>query len=362
MRLGLACLLCAVALVATASGADGPDWKKLDYFHYDLYELALGTNERWTNAGRIPKASEGYVPRYLLPSWARTRGETVDAIWADTCKKGRQSVSFTRSFSAPGDATDVQAFLTYSQGSSSGIRGVRILLNGVLIGRAGPYRSGTNQLGAKTGDPSPLPAAARAFKFGNNVLTIRGTKAANASRCGIGFALLAKFGASVELGESRKSARDAGIPRYAKVDPAATVAFQVTATVRNDGPAASLGGKFIVGIGGDMTIRGFSVVATGKLADCSTTVIDPERLKPVECDFGVWQPGSRETVRVTVSARVTDAVNYGERKVEVGYQIAGFAGVRGAPGGGVYHVTVTRVACGPGSTDPNCKNPKGWGD
>lgn len=364
MRRLFACLFGAFALgvpvlVTAASGASGEDWTRLKYFEAKLYELGLGTNSRWTNAEKVPPASAGFVPS-LLPSWARARGETFDAIWADACKKGPQKASFTRSFLAPGDAHEALGYLVYSQGGQSAIKEVRVLLNGVLIAKAGAYRSGTNQIGPKTGDPAPLPAAPKAFKFGTNVLTIRVTKGPNAAKCGIAFVLLAKFGANLEMGESRESARNAAVPKYQKFDPAASVAVDVTATVRNDGPSAVLGGKFVVFVGGDMTINGALIQAGGKLAQCSDTALDPPRGVQKECSFGEWQPGQRERVRVVVRARVTDAVNYGERKVEITWGITDYAGVRGASPGGIYSVTVKYVACGPGSTDPNCKTPKGW--
>jgi ribosomal protein L21E len=361
VRLVLAGVLAATLLVTGASAAN-PDWKKLKYFHYDLYELALGTTSSgWSNAVKLPTSKAGFVPS-SLPSWARDRGERVDAIWDDTCKKGTQKVAFTRSFLAPGDANEAFGWLTYSAGTGSGVKEVRVLLNGVLIAKTGAYHSGVNQIGSKTSDPAPLAAALKAFKFGSNALTIRVTKGPRSTGCGISFALLAKFGANVELGESRESAQAAAIPKYKKVDPGATVAVDVTGTIRNDGPASTLGGKFSVAVGGDMTIRGVSIQAGSKLADCSKTVIDPpSNLKAFECSFGEWHPGERERVRVVVQARVTDAVNYGERRVEVGFQVAGYAGARGAKGGGIYYVNVKYVACGPGSTEPNCKDPKGWG-
>lgn len=361
MRLVVACLIGAGILVAGSSGAAGPDWKKLKHFHYDLYELALGTHTGWTNAVKLPASKAGFVPS-TLPSWARDRGERVDAIWDDTCKKGAQKVSFTRSFLAPGDANEAVGWLTYSASTGSAIKEVRVLLNGVVIAKTGAYRSGVNQIGSKTSDPAPLAAALKAFKFGTNVITIRATKGPKSTGCGISFALLAKFGTNLELGESRAAAQAAAVPKYKKIDPGATIAADVTGTIRNDGPASSLGGRFSVGVGGDMQIRGVSVQAGGKVADCAKTVIDPPtNLKPFECDFGEWHPGERERVRVVVQARVTEAVNYGERRVEIGFQVAGYAGVRGAKPGGIYSVTVKYVACGPGSTEPACKNPAGWG-
>ena len=357
MRLVLAALCGAAAFVVDASGSTGSDWKKLKYFHHELYDLALGTSTDWSNAVNLPASKAGFVPS-TLPSWARERGERVDAIWDDTCKKGAQKVAFTRSFLAPGDASKAVGWLTYSAATGSAIKEVRVLLNGVLIAKAGPYRSGVNQIGPKTGDPAPLAAALKAFKFGSNALTIRVTKGAKSTGCGVSFALLAEFAADVQLGKSADDAKRAAVPRYAKVDPGASVAGQVDGTIRNDGPSVGLVGVLTVTVSGDFQLKGANLQANG--FECGGTVLDPPRsLVTFECPWTDFLPGSRKSVKVTFTGRVTQAVNFDEKKIEIGFHL-GYRGGR-RTGGAVTSLNVVFVACGPTADEEGCKNPKGWG-
>jgi hypothetical protein len=261
----------------------------------------------------------------------------------------------------------VRGWLSYADTdpARSGISSTRVLLNGIVIAAATGHRKGANQVGAQVGHESELPAARKAFRFGWNTIeikVIKGVQDANGipPRCGISFGLRASFVADMELGESKQSARLALVPRYQRFEPGSSASAQITATVRNDGPASSIAGKLVVSVESNLTPRGVALKGAGKLERCIRGELN-KWLYSYECPYTNWHPGETGTLTVTVSGVVTEAVNYGEQSISINFSLGG-AGHLGTPPGGIDYIPYKLVACGPTASSDGCKSPRGWAD
>ena len=364
----IALLLClASAPLAGASRDDAIDWKSLPYFGYDQHELYLGTGDGWQGTKTVQTTALALA---YVPSWARDRGLTFRAIWAPKCTKGGQTVSFSKTFYAPGEATSGGALLQYAASSASrdSIRSAVVLVNGAEIGRAGRNNGNMNQLLGATSAALPLSAAAvKAFRLGSNTLTIRVTKAAlpkGVSACNtandrtmsrqsiaVALSMWATFRADLRVGTGPSKEYVRGPADRRRTDT-------VAVTVSNDGPATSVLGTFAATLIAARFIELESVTVAAGTPFSTCTVKEVRRLQNYElsCPYRDFAPGGSSVVPVVIRSHVvSDApVNYGQTYWELEWAID----TRGDPKFDNNRRSLQQIFCGPQPSDPGCAGAK----
>lgn len=358
----LVSFLLAVPL-ALGGARQTTDWKALPYFNHDLHELYVSTGSTWSAARVVPAGlALGYVP-----SWASDRKLTFAAIWARTCARGDQTVSFSRTFEAPGAASSGTALLQYATSvqQRDSINSVVVLVNGTEIGRAARNTGDMNQLtGARSsGDRLlDLPAAAlRAFRFGQNTLTIRASKAAlprgmtacntgrsNAAAIGVALSMLVTFRADMSVGTG-------ALKEYVRAVPDRRRTDNLLVTVRNAGPAVSVEGVLHFTLRaprGNAEVDGVIPVSGSPFQPCVVKEVARSVAYDVLCPYRDFPPGGTSVVtfRLPLHVPAGIAVNFSQASIGMEW----FLETRGDPRASDNRWPLALVLCGPQPTDPGC--------
>jgi hypothetical protein len=197
----------------------------------------------------------GQSTEYLLPPNYANRVK-LDRIWAPTCLSGRQSVSFTKVFKAPGRPSSGHLYLDPAFGFPKPFIGVDILVNGRSIGYLGNISTG--KIAQYISAPLK-PDALTSFHYGTNKLTIRADKIAlkKGERCntrnriiGVLAKLSLRFEPDIEALPSPKGREEA-----VRKAPGAVVGALGTLRFVNHGPSGSSGGKLILRISGSSHVQ-----------------------------------------------------------------------------------------------------------
>ena len=335
------------------------DWKHLKYFIYESQQMFVTTDRSWEHAKVVRPVSPGLAAGDAPSPWDRRLSR--DWIWAPTCRSGAQSVTMTQTFLAPGDPSDGKFEFVLGNGRGWPFHSGVYLINGVEIARIlnpDPLKGRPAELSA------PLPRRAlKAFRYGENKLTIRVQKTAlkKGERCNTRDRLI---GALADLSLTFRPDLVAvpspkGLEQAARKKAGEVVGALGDIAFVNRGPSGSPGGKVV-----------FEILANQGLMSASgpsnITVVPPFDTctgggvglsTELTCQFDDFPAGKRVSLFVIVAARVEK--NFpanGTTDLSVRWTIS--------PGGGSdtnqanNYTTHKFVVCGTASKDPRCKNAK----
>jgi len=304
----LAAALAAVVLgqAGSSSGAGGTDWKHLPYMLYEIQEELITTDGSWENAKVVAPPSRALRPAAPPPWDTRLK---LAYIWAPHCLSGRQTVSLTKTFKAPGRPASGNLYLLPGIGYPKPFHSVSVLVNGRPIGHLGDLTSGK-----QTEISAPLkPEALAAFHYGTNKLTIRGEKAAlkkgeacNNRRRLIGFLsmLSLRFQPDLEALPSDKGREQA-------VRSAAGKVVGALGSIRfvNHGPSGSAGGKLVFRISGNVFVETAWTPSTLQVSppfhDCVGQGTGIAVQGTITCEYSDFPAGLKESIFVFAAGRLT---------------------------------------------------------
>jgi len=351
----------AVVLVVSgsSSGAAGTDWKHLRYMIYEIQDELITTDGSWENADVVRPVQPGQKPPLPPPPYD-TRVKLA-RIWAPHCLSGRQTVSMTKTFQAPGHPFSGNLYLDPTFGFPRPIHSVSVMVNGRPIGHLGDITSGKT---AQSISAPLTPEALTAFHYGLNRLTIRVDKAAlkkgeacnNPNRSiGIVSMLSLRFEPDLEALPSDKG-------RVQAVRSAAGKVVSALGTIRfvNHGPSGSAGGKLIFRIQGSSFVQTAWTPTTLQVSppfhDCTGSGTGVAVQGIITCQYSDFPAGLKESIFVISGGRLTpnfppDATT----RLDVDWQIIPAGYETNAANDSYSHEF---LICGPTAKDPACANAK----
>ncbi len=294
-RLLALCLFVPVLAAAGSSRAEPVNWKTLRYFDYPSQRIYIGTDGSWSGA-RIVRVPPVARPRPPDRPWAQ-RGLTSNYIWAPSCVSGRQFVSFSRTFMAPGLPEAGTFFFAVGVGVQRPYRSATLEINGRSVAtlRRKPFASW-----------GELPASARsAVRFGANTITIRVEKSAlkSGERCntrsrsvGVNADLYLRFRGGMKLVPLQMGPR-----AYVRMS-SSTAEWSAAIPVVNEGPSASLGGRFqfqySAGVWLEAVLDSARTVAASPFGGCTVDYLAAAPLKSgtLTCPYDPFTVGRRATI------------------------------------------------------------------
>ncbi len=361
-RVLLAAAVVAVLMLGPAGsspGAGGTDWKNLKYMLYEVQDELITTDGSWEDARVVKPVQPGQKPPLPPPPW-NTRVK-LDRIWAPRCLSGRQTVSMSKTFQAPGHGFSGNLYLDPSFGFPRPIHSVSVLVNGRQIGRLGDISSGK----VAQSISAPLtPEALTAFHYGPNRLTIRVDKLAlkkgeacnNPNRLiGVIAQLALRFEPDLEALPSDKGKEQA-------VRSAAGKVVGALGTIRfvNHGPSGSAGGKLIFRIAGNVFVQTAwtpsTLHVTPPFHECVGEGSGVAVVGTITCEYSDFPAGLKDSIFVIAGGRLTPNFPPTETtSMEVDWQIIPAGYETNAANNSYSHKF---VICGPLAKKPECANAK----
>lgn len=348
-----------LGLAGSSSGAGGTDWKHLKYMLYEVQDELITTDGSWENAKAVRPVQPGQKPPLPPPPWDRR--VKLDRIWAPSCLSGRQTVSMTKVFQAPGHAFSGNLYLDPSFGFPRPIHSVSVLVNGRAIGHLGDISSGKV---AQSISAQLTPEALTAFHYGQNRLTIRVDKAAlpKGERCnnprrliGVIAQLSLRFEPDLEAVPSDKGREQA-------VRSAAGKVVGALGNIRfvNHGPSGSAGGKLIFRIAGNVFVQTAWTPATLQISppfhDCVGQGTGVAVVGTITCEYSDFPAGLKDSIFVLAASRLTPNFPPTETtSMEVDWQIVPAGYETNAANNSYSHKF---IICGPLAKKPECANAK----
>jgi hypothetical protein len=355
----VAALAVLLGLAGSSSGAGGTDWKNLKYMLYDIQDELITTDGSWENAKVVTPLQPGERPPNAPPPYD-TRLK-VARIWGQTCLNGRQTVSMTKTFQAPGHAFSGNLYLDPTFGFPRPIHGVSVLVNGRQIGRLGDISSGKTAQSIS----APLsPEALTALHYGLNKLTIRVDKnalpkgeACNTKNRLIGIVAMLSLRFEPDL---EAIASDKGRMQAVRSSAGSVVGALGAIRFVNNGPSGSAGGKLIFRIQGSSFVETAWTPTTLQVGppfhDCvgEGTGIAVQGI--ITCQYSDFPAGLRDSIGVIAAGRLTP--NFppsSTTRMDVDWQIIPAGYETNAANNSFSHEF---LICGPTAKDPACANTK----
>lgn len=357
--LAAAAVAVVLGLAGSSSGAGGTDWKHLKYMIYEIQDELITTDGSWENAKVVTPVQPGQKPSLPPPPW--TDRVKLERIWAPHCLSGRQTVSMTKTFQAPGHAFSGNLYLDPTFGYPRPIDSVSVLVNGRPIGHLGDISSGK---GAQSISAPLTPEALKTLHYGPNKLTIRVDKTAlkKAEACnnrnrliGIVAMLSLRFEPDLEALPSEKGREQA-------VRSSAGRVVGALGNIRfvNNGPSGSAGGKLIFRIQGSSFVETAWTSSTLQVSppfhNCKGQGTGVAVQGVITCDYSDFPAGLKDTVFVIAAGRLTpkfppDATT----RLDVDWQIIPAGYETNAANNSFSHKF---LICGPLAKKPECASAK----
>lgn len=348
-----------LALAGSSSGASGTDWKHLNYLLYDVQQMLITTDGSWDNARVVTPIQSGQKPPAPPPPWEKR--VKLARIWAPTCLSGRQTVSFTKTFMAPGHPESGNLSLTVGFGFPLPFHSATVLVNGRAIGRLGDITSGKQSPYISA---ALTPDALKAFYYGRNKITIRAEKVAlkkgeacnNRNRLiGTMLQLALTFKPDLEALPSDKG-------REQVVRRAAGQVIGALGNIRfvNNGPSGSAGGKLIFRISPNVNVETawgpMTLQVTPPFHDCVGHGSGVAVQGTITCQYSDFPAGLKDSIFVITGGRLTPNFRSDSTtSLTLDWQIIPAGYETNAANNSFSHKF---VICGPTAKDPVCANAK----
>ena len=350
-------LVLACWLPPGATSAAGADWRRLNYFMHEIQTMLVTTEGSWDHANAVRLVQPGQKPAPLSGDWAKRVKH--EYIWAPRCLSGRQAVSFSKTFSAPGDPVEGHLTLSLGLGFPLPIRSASYLVNGVEIATIGDASKGKRAAYVS----APLtPRALKAFRYGPNKLTIRAQKTAlkrgeacnNRNRLiGALSQLSLRFEPDLEAVPSAK-----GREQVTRRGPGDVVGALGNIRFVNHGPSGSPLGKLVFRIAPNLHLQTAwgpnTLQVSPPFRDCTGSGVGGPGVNGViTCEYENFPAGLRESIFVLTGGRLAKTFPpTSTTTLTLDWQII--------PAGTDLHpennsFSHTFLICGGQATDPRCK-------
>lgn len=352
-------LAVGLLLAGASSGAGGTDWKHLNYFIYETQEMLATTDGSWDGARVVRPIQPGQRTTLPPPNWAKR--VKLERIWAPTCLSGRQSVTFTKTFKAPGKPFSGKLYLDPTFGFPRPFSGIDVLVNNRSIGYLGNISTGKI---AQSISAPLTPDALQSFHYGTNKVTIRADKialgkgeACNNTRRLIGIVamLSLRFEPDLVAVPSPK-----GREQVTRGAAGQVVGALGNIRFKNKGPSGSSGGKLIFRIAANVNVETAwgptTLQVNAPFHDCVGEGSGVAVVGTITCEYSDFPAGLNSAIFVLAAGRLTPNFRSDSTtSVSLDWQIV--------PAGGDVDPATNAYShkfliCGPTAKDAACANAK----
>jgi hypothetical protein len=348
-------LVCA--LPSGASSRASTDWKHLPYLIYETQDMLITTDGSWDGATTVHPVQPGQNPQALSSDWT-ARHLKYEYIWAPRCLAGHQTVSFSKTFSIPGQPTQGNVTLATGFGYPLPIHSASYLVNSVEIARVGDATTGKKAAYVSI----PLtPAAMRAFHYGPNRLTIRVDKAPlkKGETCNTRNRLIGALSQLSLRFEPDMVAvpSDKGTEQAVRKSAGEVVGALGNIRFQNNGPSGSPGGKLIFRIAANVMVETAWGPGTLQVSppfhDCTGQGVGgPGVVGVITCEYDNFPAGLKDSIFVITGGRLaktfppnaTTSLSLDWQIIPAGYDLH--------PENNSFSHTF--IICGPTATDSRC--------